>query len=266
MTRRSFLLAGIGAAAATGITHERSRRLEVTRSTLPGARIGLRVGFISDIHRSDFVSPDRIAEAASVFREAQLDLFVIGGDLITAGHSTSSQIEEVLEIFSDVPVSMAKVVVRGNHENSMLGEAPIPGTASHGFEELKNRGIRLDSSSGPLWVAGLDDESNGYPDAAAAFDGYRQEPAILIAHNPDSFMQTARTAPDTVLGLSGHLHGGQVRLPFVGPLMTPSKYPDVFDWGFARPDGRLVYVTRGLGEVGLPIRALCRPQICLFEV
>ena len=68
------------------------------------------------------------------------------------------------------------------------------------------------------------------------------------------------------LVLSGHTHGGQIRLPFWGPLANSSRHPETFDWGLVRRHGTAVYVSRGIGTVHLPARFLCRPEVAVLEL
>jgi predicted MPP superfamily phosphohydrolase len=116
-----------------------------------------------------------------------------------------------------------------------------------------------------LWLAGVDDLQRGKPDldralAMAPPDGVR----ILLSHEPD-FANRVRQGHHVALQLSGHSHGGQVRLPFVGPLLLPPggrKYHT----GLNQAPACLVYTSRGVGMVRLPIRFACPPEVTILTL
>jgi predicted MPP superfamily phosphohydrolase len=150
-----------------------------------------------------------------------------------------------------------------------------------GAAVLRSRHVCLHKDGQELWLAGID-----YPDApqyrvrerkrstlAQRFrrlldaavtgipdDGFR----ILLAHSPDVIRDVARLGVD--LMLSGHTHGGQVRFPFIGATVVPSRYGPRYSAGEYRVEGTTLYVSRGLGTVRLPIRFLCRPELAILTL
>jgi uncharacterized protein len=270
MSRRRFLrmagvLAGTTAAAGYSLALERSDLGVPAPPGSPGLR-GLRIGFVSDIHRSPIVSRAAVERQAAIFGDAGVDLLVVGGDLVSSPYSQPEQIEEVLGILGEVPAPLGRVVVPGNHDKSMRRKDTLAGAEARGFHDLTNRGLRVEYGGSALWVAGLDDHTQGSPRIESALHGRAGEPVLLVTHNPDAIIRRLRDEDEVWLALAGHLHGGQVRLPFMGALVLPTRYPEHFDHGWASPLGRRTYVTRGSGEVHVPLRLGCPPEVCIFTV
>jgi predicted MPP superfamily phosphohydrolase len=131
--------------------------------------------------------------------------------------------------------------------------------------DLTNRAVRLTAGGESLWLAGVDDLWWGKPDLHAALRGVPDGSAVvLLCHNPDF----AEDAPDGRVGLilSGHTHGGQAYLPGLGSMFLPSKYGDKYRCGLVRGPSSQVYVSRGLGEAGVPLRLNCPPEINLLTL
>ena len=136
---------------------------------------------------------------------------------------------------------------------------------------LRNTHVPLERDGGRLWLAGIDDPVNGMPDQSAAIpESIRHipnEPVILMCHAPD-YIEVLRAHPTgqaISLVLSGHTHGGQIRMPFAGPLFLPSwgrKYVN----GLFNVGSMQLYVNRGIGTVGVPFRFDCRPEITIFTL
>lgn len=117
-----------------------------------------------------------------------------------------------------------------------------------------------------MFIAGIDDALLGKPDLPRAISGIAEDTCtILLAHEPDIADEAARYPID--LQLSGHSHGGQIRLPFIGEVLTPrlgSKYPDGLQR--VKNSNLQVYTNRGLGTTILPIRFLCRPELTVLTL
>jgi uncharacterized protein len=137
------------------------------------------------------------------------------------------------------------------------------GLIKAGVQPLVNTAVQVPGMD--LWVAGVDDLTEGFPDLRAALNGVPDEPpVILLAHNPDIWLNARVAAADLVL--SGHTHGGQVRLPGVGVAHTQGTHlsrqqPS----GWFERDGTRMFVSRGLGE-SIPLRFGVRPQVVLIRL
>jgi predicted MPP superfamily phosphohydrolase len=114
-----------------------------------------------------------------------------------------------------------------------------------------------------LPVVGIDEVYRGEPDVDAAFANVKPGPCIGVTHHPDLVDQLEGRRLDLLV--CGHTHGGQIRFPFFGPLVVPSKHEGRYAAGFRRVGGVLMYVSRGIGAIP-PIRILCRPEVATFTL
>jgi predicted MPP superfamily phosphohydrolase len=132
----------------------------------------------------------------------------------------------------------------------------------HGVQVLLNRGCRVQHGDGSLWLCGVDDLTEGAPDLAAALHGRRcGEPAVLLSHHPDFFFEAA--AVDVDLQLSGHTHGGQIRIGGWAPIHH-SRFG--YERGWFSENGCRLYVGRGVGATFLPLRIDAPPEIPLVTL
>ncbi len=242
--------------------HRRIRRgLQLTPLRLPLRRgaeglHGLRIAFLSDLHAGSFMSSD---DLVTIFRQVaatEPHVVLFGGDLINTRERELLLYREALRALQP-PLGM--FAVPGNHD---LFWGPDLGLwaaflREHGVDVLVNRGTRLQFGGTSLWLCGVDDLTEGQPDLRAALAGReRGEAAVLLSHHPDFFFEAA--AADVDLTLSGHTHGGQIRVLGRAPLHH-SQFGYEQGW-FAEGDSRL-YVGRGVGVTVLPIRIGAPPEI-----
>lgn len=222
---------------------------------------GLRIAFLSDLHAGSFLDGDELRELFAAVQRQEPDLVCFGGDLINTR-------ERELLLYSDalpeLNPRLGVFAVPGNHDHFFgnglgLWESFLE---SHGVRVLNNRGQRVEVDGASLWVAGVDDLTEGVPDLELALDGAREdEPVLLLAHHPDFFFEAA--AVDVDLTLSGHTHGGQVRFGKWVPL-----HHSKFDWieGQHTVCGSQLYVGRGVGVTFLPIRLGARAEVPILTL
>jgi predicted MPP superfamily phosphohydrolase len=188
------------------------------------------------------------------------DLVAIGGDVVGgSGHD----LDPFLERF--VPLTQAPLgawFCMGNHEYF----TPDPGhvieqLASIGIRTLRNHSVRLEFGGSSFVLGGLDDLVLGDPDWERLL-APAGPPHLLLAHNPDVFYDAERRGIGLVL--SGHTHGGQIRLPGWPPLVRQSRY--CLDEGMMTFGSSTIVVSRGIGASGLPWRMVARPQAVLLTV
>jgi predicted MPP superfamily phosphohydrolase len=211
---------------------------------------------------------ERLAEVLELVREQTPDLVVITGDFVV-GHSWSSALDfaaedlaaEMLTLTSEYEV----LAVMGNHDHWAGVERVRDIFSRCGVRELLNDLHMVVRNGESLCFAGVDDVSEG-KDNLAAF--YSRLPlntdSILLAHEPD-YADTASPTMRFGLQLSGHSHGGQVVIPFLGPPILPKwarKYPS----GLYRVGEMLLYTNRGVGMTSPFIRFNCRPEITVFTL
>jgi hypothetical protein len=126
-----------------------------------------------------------------------------------------------------------------------------------GIQVIDNRSLPLASADGRLWLAGIGDDMTGHARPDAAFAGVPADARlIVIMHDPAN---AAALPPQTVVAFAGHTHGGQVRLPLIGALITPGRAPRRHSWGWIPDAPAPTWVTAGIGTSILPIRFNCPP-------
>ena len=264
---RRDALRGLGAAAVgalTGLTahgflYER-HHLVVTREELaipgwPETLNGLRVGFISDLHRSGTVSHEMIAGAVAALMRESPELIVLGGDYVT--NRDRRFVEPAADALAAVSAPAGVFAVLGNHDDERDMTAPL---SARGITVLRDartqvavRGERLDLAGLRYWTYRMDDIARVIRRASPNL--------ILVAHTPKRLLEAA--ALSVPLMLSGHTHGGQIVLPGLGAVAA-REFPVVR--GSARRDNTTVFVTRGVGTVYVPVRVNCPPEVAVLTL
>lgn len=277
MNRRKFLKRsmqwGLGLVIAAGLTGVYSRWIEpswievkpveVRISNLPPAFDQLRIVHFSDLHLGEHSTPEHLSELKKQIERIKPDLICFTGDLLD---KSTSYISDAVDLFSQLRAPLGQFAVIGNHDAFGNRRAVTSGLTEAGFRVLDNEHVALKIGGDTLYVAGVDDPWVGKPDIQKALLHIPKEaPTLLLAHEPDFADEYSQLPID--LQLSGHSHGGQVRVPFIGALYTPpysGKYPHGL---YQIPDSRLqVYTTRGIGTTRLPVRFNCRPELTVITL
>lgn len=266
VTRRTALktiaAGGIGVltgAAAHGYLYERYA-LEVTRETLhvagwPEALAGLRVGFLTDLHRSQTVSHEMIAAAVRLVMDERPDLIVLGGDYVTWGDRR--YVQPSAEALAPLSAPNGVIAVLGNHDDDR--DMPAALTA-RGFVVLRDARTQLTIRGEKVDFAGIRYWTRRLMDIAHVLHG-ASPTLILLAHTPKRL--TEAVALSVPLMLSGHTHGGQIVLPGLGPVAA-REFPVIA--GSARRGNTTVFVSRGVGTVYVPIRLNCPPEVAILTI
>jgi len=271
ISRRGFLKAAGAAAigfplyAAEVSRHELSiERHTIHLDRLPEPFHGLRIVQISDFHYAEFTEPYFLREIVHHVNRLKPDAVVFNGDYVTMGFvpekSTINSANPCAEILSRVECPL-RFAVLGNHDSTFAEPAVMDALATHSLPLLYNSFTPLELDGKRLWFAGIGDACNKKMDLGKALppDSLTGgEPVILLAHEPDILPQVARRNVD--LMLSGHTHGGQIRFPFVPPMHLP-PLGKIYVGGLFRLGPTQLYVNRGIGTVGLPMRFNCPPEI-----
>jgi hypothetical protein len=216
---------------------------------------------------------EQIVETANALAP---DLTVLLGDYVAGMRRfriDSVPIPDWSRALARLRAPLGVYAILGNHDWWEDPEGVRVGLERNGIEVLENRAIRLRHGGRRFWLAGLGDQlairkGRGYvgvddlPGTIAPTLGDR-DPVILLAHEPDIFV---RMPERVTLTLSGHTHGGQVRLPFIGRPVIPSRYGQRFAYGHIVEGGRNLIVSSGLGLTGLPVRFMVPPEIALVTL
>ena len=296
MNRRRFLrLFGLGALASAmlgtyAVAIEPLYRLRITRRAFtpprwtPGLR--LRVAMLADLHACDPWMPrERVGRIVAATNALKPDIVLLLGDYVSSMRLTTRHTPpaEWAGLLAGLEAPLGTHAVLGNHDwwedaaARARGHGPVEaGEAleAAGIPVLENRAVRLEKNGRGFWIAGLGDQlaftgSSAYrrwrgvddlPATLAQIDD--EAPVLLMAHEPDVFVRV----PDRVsLTLSGHTHGGQVRLLGWSPVV-PSRYGNRYAYGHVIEEGRHLVVSGGLGCSIAPIRFGSPPEIAVLDL
>jgi uncharacterized protein len=229
----------------------------------PPALDGLRVALVSDLHAgAPHVGAERIAQLVAAVNEHEPDLVLLLGDYIDPEVRFGSEVapKTVAERLANVRAPLGVVAVLGNHDWRNDGPGVRAALRDAGIPVLENEARR----AGALWVAGVDDTRHKSPDIDRALrDVPDGAPVILLSHDPDLF---PRVPARVALTVSGHLHGGQVGVPFVRRPFMPTRYGERYARGHVVEDGRHLYVTAGFGTTGWPVRLFAPPEVVILRL
>lgn len=280
ITRRDFLrgtatLAGVAAAGCGAYSlfieprEISAERVDVRLRRLPEAFDGFRIAQISDIHWGPYMGRRGLEAAVRAAMTFHPDAVALTGDFVShplgrrngpQGARHAEPCAEVLRQLAPVPA----FAVLGNHDHWNSAAIVAGAFNDAGLQVLRNHAIPLERGTARLWIAGMDDAW----ERAADLPGTLQrvpagEATVLLAHEPDVADYVARFPVD--LQLSGHSHGGQVRIPGIGPIILPwmaQKYPE----GLNRVGNLQVYTNRGIGVIAPPVRFNCPPEVTLITL
>jgi hypothetical protein len=260
-------LAGALAAAAVGAAlalrqRPRVREHEIAIADLPDAFDGYRVAHISDLHCGPFASAARVASWVTHVNRLQANLIAVTGDLIASGNAYVTAVTEAL---GELRAPDGVFACMGNHDYFTDGEALVRALERGGVSVLRNRGVTLRRAGAALHLAGVDDTWTGRDDLQRALAGRPDgAPVVLLAHDPALFPGAAEREVD--LTLSGHTHGGQVALPFVPRKLNLARFLTPFTAGPYTAGTSTLYVNRGLGTTGPPVRLAVAPEIAVLTL
>lgn len=266
LSRRDVLkgltAAGVGAvigAADHGYVYER-HRLDVTRETLqvnglsPGLT-GLRIGLLTDLHRSSTVSDLIASGAVRTLMAERPDLIVLGGDYVTWGDRRF--VGAAADALGGLSAPHGIFAVLGNHDDDRDMPAAL---AAHGIDVLRDARTQLHINGEPLDLAGVRYWTRRAGDIARITKGSSSN-LVLLAHNPARLVEASQLG--IPLMLSGHTHGGQIVLPGLGAVAA-RKFPIIA--GSGRSERTTAFVSRGVGTVYVPIRLNCPPEVALLTL
>ncbi len=271
LNRRSFLKL-VGATIATyglvGVggyyysTQLEPYRLIVEPVQVPIAKLkpgleGFRLVQLSDIHLHPYTQIALVQEAVTVVNTLRPDLIVLTGDYVLQG---AESIFELAPVLASLNAKYGVFAVLGNHDLWTDAAVVRAGLVQAGIPVLWNQGLTLGIGQATIYLAGLDDVWSGQPDLKSALAGTTPDvPTILLAHEPD-FADLTALDGRVDLQLSGHSHGGQVRLPGLGAPVLP-YLGQKYDQGLRCVNQVWVYTNRGLGVIPPPVRLNCPPEI-----
>jgi predicted MPP superfamily phosphohydrolase len=270
MTRRALLQAlvasGVGLIGGTGsygFLYGR-RELSITEGDVPVAGLspalsGLRIGLLTDLHRSRWVSHQDVQDAVMLLMRARPDLIVLGGDYVTWGDR--AYVQPAAESLKGMSAPHGVFAILGNHDDDHDMPAALK---SRGVTVLRDARTRVVIGGEAIELAGVRFWTRRASDIASIVHGAKA-PVVLLAHDPRRMKEAA--ALGIPLVLSGHTHGGPVVLPGVGAIAVQKASPAFpVVSGFARRDRTSLFVSRGVGTVYVPIRINCPPEVAVLTL
>jgi len=279
VSRRQFLARATYAYAAAGVGLSAygiwsAERLPVlTRRTLyfpdlPLGLNGLRIAHLSDVHAGVLMGEEKMKELVRQTNALGADLILQTGDMIDI---SQAYIPQYVRAFRDLRAPLGVVTVLGNHDRYTGQDAVIKGVRDAGQVFIRNESHIIERGGAALALVGIDDPRNWRADDPQEDDldaALRRTPPaadafrILMAHRPGAFDGAIpRGIP---LTLAGHIHGGQFYIPVIG--WSPGRLITKYVMGHFQRDASQLYVSRGIGVVGIPLRIFAPPEIELFEL
>jgi predicted MPP superfamily phosphohydrolase len=241
---------------------------------LPSGFEGVRIAQLSDIHLEEFTEPYYLRDTVHTINQLAPDFVFLTGDFISDGplprRFARRAVPRCAAILSELTCANVYACL-GNHDFLVDAKLVTDALISTRIHVLRNSHLPIERNGSRIWLAGLDDPLSAKPNPEAAIPAsIRQihgEPILLLCHGPDyADILLRHPAGNSVsVMFSGHTHGGQVRLPFVGPVNLPrmgKKYVE----GWFHFGSLSLYVNRGIGTVELPFRFNCPPEVTLFTL
>jgi predicted MPP superfamily phosphohydrolase len=229
---------------------------------LPERFENFRLTQLTDIHHSRILGIDEIRRVVALAQETKPDMFVLTGDYTT---SYRRFIEPCAEALGSLNAPEGVWAVLGNHDHYTDPELTTRALQRRHIAVLNNAHTTLQRGPDALQLSGIDDWTWNAVDWPGAFSGLKPDtPTILLSHQP-TVLDLEQTQNVSLI-LSGHTHGGQVRLPFVG---APARFATndlKYDRGLFRRGGTQLYVSSGTGVIGLPVRLGVRPEIAVIRL
>ncbi len=280
ITRREFLAISAGALAGGALgrglyePHETTvSQVVVNLKRLPAAFDGVRIAQLSDIHFNSFMTAGHLDRVLEMTNAQKPDLVMLTGDFVTASHrrnrrdrdARAEQAWPCANLLRRLESPLGCFAVLGNHDYDTNADIVAEALSTGGqIQVLRNRAVALERDGARMWLAGVDDVLAHHAEPEGTLQGIpKEECSVVAVHEPDFADEMRKFSVD--FQISGHSHGGQIRLPVVGALYLPRgarRYP----LGHYQFGDFQLYTNRGIGVIGLPMRFLCPPEITVFTL
>lgn len=301
ISRRNLLTSGaLGGLALASGTAVWCRGEDTSDIQLVETKIGIknlpaefqdyRIGFLTDFHLGVYVPTEWVEQSVQMLRAAKVDVLLLGGDFIwlpdrdlveslypirnkrflrdSDDLSVASDIfEEISRVTSQLNPRDGTYAVLGNHDRWTDPIACVRKFSERNIRVLINEDVVVSRGAARLRLIGVDDYWTGIPEMPKLPQRNRPEEArVLLVHNPDYTSELIQgPPPDIDLALSGHTHGGQVKLPLIGPIHYNIE-DQRFREGVFKYQGVTSYTSRGIGVVEIPFRFNCPPEVSVISL
>lgn len=238
------------------------RRVDVKVRGLDPRFEGFTIAQLSDLHIGALTPLWWGMRWARATNAAAADIVVVTGDMVTSGVAFH---EDIAELMGSLRGKDGVYAIMGNHDYFGEGEPLVSLLKGRGVTVLRNEGVTLEREGAKLYLAGIDDNWTKRANMDAALEERPEGvPAVLLAHDPEGFKVAAQRNVDVVL--SGHTHGGQIAMPFLGRFINASKLAHSFHIGVYTAGDSTLFVHPGLGTTGPPMRLGVAPAVALVTL
>jgi predicted MPP superfamily phosphohydrolase len=277
INRRKFIqraaAVGVAAIAADSTLIEPNRprlvRKEIRLRRWPSRLNGFTIALLSDFHYDPYFSVHPIRSAVEIVSRLRPDLVALTGDFVSASWLGSAvrgaaDAEPCAELLAKLRAPHGVWAVLGNHDAVAGADRVSEALNAVTVTTLSNQSVAIERDGARFWLAGVDDVLDGSPDLPGTLRGIPSaEAVVLMAHEPDYADYVAGYPVD--LQLSGHTHGGQVRIPFLPPLYLP-PLAEKYISGLFQIRALTLYTTPGIGTVDLPVRWNCPAEVTFITL
>ncbi|MDO8433416.1 MAG: metallophosphoesterase [Candidatus Binatus sp.] len=233
---------------------------------LPTAMAGMVACQISDFHVDRDEDLERLGAAVDCINQQQPDFVFLTGDYFSGPDTMHRYLGAFTDALKDLSPQLGVYAILGNHDHWSSAERITIALKRAGADVLANESRRLALRGEKIVVVGIDDLWSRRAEPARAFADVRTgDCSIVLAHNPDTALYTRHLKPGVML--SGHTHGGVVRIPYYGsPLKSILRIGKQFYSGLNRYEDFFIYTNRGLGTFWVRIRINCPPEVSRFTL
>ena len=245
-----------------------NKHLVITTYTYESEKLGAeldgyRIVQISDLHNATFGKGNK--KLLKTIRSCSPDIIVITGDLVDSNHTN---VERAVAFVNEAVKIAPVYYVTGNHEywlDPSENEQMMQGILAAGACDLDDEAVRIEKGDSSFMLAGLDDQHLSDETLKNLLQEQKNELSIVLAHEPQYLQNYANAGADLVL--TGHAHGGQIRLPFVGGIVAPDQgfLPEYTSGKYNSTDTEMI-VSRGLGNSIIPVRLFNYPEVVCVEL
>lgn len=270
-TRHCSIMAGTVAGAAFlcwGYTNASAdpivRTANISLPGLPSGTRPIKALLIADLHVAEpDTPPARIERIVGEANALQPDIVFLAGDFIAHKRLATGKPGFAVAVapLSFLRAPLGTFAVLGNHDHWRSSKDARAALHNVGVHVLDNDAVQ----AGPLTIGGVDDAFTGHDDVAATVEAMRhvRGAKILVSHSPDVMPEVPA---DIRLTVAGHTHCGQIALPFVGPVVTMSRFGRRYACGLIREKGKTLVVTAGIGTSIVPLRFNAPPDMWLITL
>ncbi len=276
-TRRQFLcaaaatgtLAVVGDALLLAPNRPRIVRQEVFLPRWPERLNGFTVAVLSDFHYDPYFSIHPLRAAIAMLNRLRPDLIALAGDFVSVPlvgdeRKAAFAAEPCARLLRQMTAPRGLWAVMGNHDDATDPEHVTHALQAENIRVLANQSEPIEQDDARFWLAGVNDVISGTADLSKTMHGVPAgEPVILLAHEPDFADEASQYPID--LQLSGHSHGGQIRIPFLPPLYLP-ELAKKYVWGTYHVGPLTLHTSAGLGTIGIPMRLNCPPEVTVLTL